>query len=329
MARDQVKEQGRAGERQATAASSGDAAAAVRGDRRRVVVVVAAVVGYFAYRAAARSARRRSSRIRATCTSRPRPTPHVPYNSDPPTSGRTCRTSRPWGVHTEPISKELQVHNLEDGGVMVQYNCPPGAPTWSRSSPASCGRYDRRTWSWRRIPAMKTRIALTAWTRLDALRRLRRGPHRPVHRGVPWDRSPQAVEWRHEWPPLAAGAAVPPASAVAPAAARVPSCRRSPRRRTATRSPAAYDATWRALVRALAKRERAAPRGGQGLRRDRLRRLRVADRASTPTAAGSATSGSRARRWSPSRVFVAGRTATARRDVQVNAKMRTQAYRRG
>ena len=53
---------------------------------------------------------------------------HVPYNSNPPTSGPHLPYIAPWGVHTEPISKELQVHNLEDGGVMVQYNCPSGCP---------------------------------------------------------------------------------------------------------------------------------------------------------------------------------------------------------
>lgn len=47
----------------------------------------------------------------------------MPYNSDPPTSGPHVSSVAPWGIHTEPVSKELQVHNLEDGGVIVQYNC--------------------------------------------------------------------------------------------------------------------------------------------------------------------------------------------------------------
>src|SRR5207244_699484 len=49
--------------------------------------------------------------------------PHQPYNSDPPTSGPHLPYIAPWGVHTRPIPRELQVHNLEDGGVVVQYNC--------------------------------------------------------------------------------------------------------------------------------------------------------------------------------------------------------------
>src|SRR5262245_44426724 len=43
--------------------------------------------------------------------------PHEPYNSDPPTSGSHLPYIAPWGIHTRPIPRELQVHNLEDGGV--------------------------------------------------------------------------------------------------------------------------------------------------------------------------------------------------------------------
>ena len=44
----------------------------------------------------------------------------------PPTSGPHYSQLADWGIHDEPISNELQVQNLEDGGVMVQYNCPTG-----------------------------------------------------------------------------------------------------------------------------------------------------------------------------------------------------------
>lgn len=47
---------------------------------------------------------------------------HAPYNSNPPTSGAHIGAIAPWGVHTEIIPDEQQVHNLEDGGVIVQYN---------------------------------------------------------------------------------------------------------------------------------------------------------------------------------------------------------------
>src|SRR5262249_32423951 len=51
-----------------------------------------------------------------------------PYNSTPPTSGPHLPYVAPWGIHTEQIPDQLQVHNLEDGGVLVQYNCPDGCP---------------------------------------------------------------------------------------------------------------------------------------------------------------------------------------------------------
>ena len=54
--------------------------------------------------------------------------PHVPYNSDPPTSGPHMPGIAPWGFYDKPIPKEYQVHNLEDGGVVIQYSCPAGCP---------------------------------------------------------------------------------------------------------------------------------------------------------------------------------------------------------
>ena len=44
------------------------------------------------------------------------------YNSAPPTSGTHWRVPAPWGIHSEPLPNERQVHNLEHGGIMIQYN---------------------------------------------------------------------------------------------------------------------------------------------------------------------------------------------------------------
>ena len=73
----------------------------------------------------------------------------------------------PWGIHTEPIPRQLQVHNLEDGGVMVQYHCPQGCPDLVAKLTAIVSSYDRQV-ILAPYPGMKTRIALTAWTRLEA-----------------------------------------------------------------------------------------------------------------------------------------------------------------
>jgi len=92
--------------------------------------------------------------------------PHAPYNSDPPTSGPHLGYLAPWGIHTAPIPKELQVHNLEDGGVAVQYNCPQGCPDLVRRLTAIVSRYDRQV-ILAPYPGMDRTIALTAWGRID------------------------------------------------------------------------------------------------------------------------------------------------------------------
>ncbi len=49
--------------------------------------------------------------------------PHPPYNSVPPTSGPHTHNVAQWGVYRQQVPDELQVHNLEDGGVIIQYDC--------------------------------------------------------------------------------------------------------------------------------------------------------------------------------------------------------------
>jgi hypothetical protein len=131
-----------------------------------VAVIALAVVGYFAYRAMAAPPGvpmpDQGNRHIKTAED-----PHVPYNSDPPTSGPHLPYIAPWGVHTTPIVKELQVHNLEDGGVMVQYNCPSGCPDLVEKLAAIVRQHPEHV-ILAPYPGMKTRIALTAWTRLDA-----------------------------------------------------------------------------------------------------------------------------------------------------------------
>lgn len=131
-----------------------------------VVVVAAALVGYFAYRAAAdlpgvKHPDLGNAHIQMASD------PHVPYNSDPPTSGPHLPYIAPWGIHTAPIVKELQVHNLEDGGVMVQYHCASPCPDLVAKLAEIVKRYETEV-ILAPYPAMRTRIALTAWTRLDA-----------------------------------------------------------------------------------------------------------------------------------------------------------------
>jgi hypothetical protein len=90
------------------------------------------------------------------------------YNSYPPTSGPHYAGLAPWGIHEKPIPNELQVHNLEDGGVMVQYNCPDGCAELVSQLAELVDRYDRNI-ILAPYPDMEYRIALTAWNRLETL----------------------------------------------------------------------------------------------------------------------------------------------------------------
>ena len=47
---------------------------------------------------------------------------HPPYNSNPPTSGWHWENPQEWGVYTTPQVQEQLVHNLEHGGIVIQYN---------------------------------------------------------------------------------------------------------------------------------------------------------------------------------------------------------------
>jgi hypothetical protein len=131
-------------------------------------LVIAGIVGYFAYRAAAdlpgvKMPDQGNLHIATETTA------HEPYNSDPPTSGPHLPYIAPWGVHARPIPRELQVHNLEDGGVVVQYNCD--CPDDVAKLRNIVSKYDRYV-ILAPYPTMKTRFALTAWTRIETLEQL-------------------------------------------------------------------------------------------------------------------------------------------------------------
>lgn len=122
-------------------------------------------------------------------------TPHVAYNTSPPTSGPHLQWVAKWGVHKTPILRELQVHNLEDGGVLVQYRCDASCPDLVAKFEALAARYHEKAEAERAkvspllkkpdepvrsrydhlivapYPDMEKTIALTAWGRIDTLDR--------------------------------------------------------------------------------------------------------------------------------------------------------------
>ncbi|HET6464487.1 MAG TPA: DUF3105 domain-containing protein [Nitrospiria bacterium] len=92
--------------------------------------------------------------------------PHAPYNSIPPTSGPHLSYIAKWGVSKTPIADELQVHNLEDGGVMIQYNC--------ENCDVLVAQLEKFAVKYNKVivapyPKMKTPIALTAWGRIETM----------------------------------------------------------------------------------------------------------------------------------------------------------------
>jgi len=147
---------------------------ASRAARRRVkagvsivaVLVVAGIIAWFAYQAAANKpgeqfADQGNEHIQAATD------PHVAYNSDPPTSGPHLPYIAPWGIHTRPVQLELQVHNLEDGGVVINYK-PQCADQVQAGLRAIADRYPDHV-VLAPYPALDRCIALTAWTRIDKM----------------------------------------------------------------------------------------------------------------------------------------------------------------
>ena len=92
---------------------------------------------------------------------------HVAYNSFPATSGPHYIQPKPWGTYRYEIDQETLVHNLEHGGVVIQYN-----PDLLKVSPSKLeavqAQFPNKT-----VVApnakLKVALALTSWRRLYAL----------------------------------------------------------------------------------------------------------------------------------------------------------------
>ncbi|MCY3901014.1 MAG: DUF3105 domain-containing protein [Caldilineaceae bacterium] len=106
----------------------------------------------------------------------------IEYNTTPPTSGPHYPGLAPWDIYDEPIRYEQVVHNMEDGGVIVYYQCEDGCPELREQLAGvvqpylNSGRHvlmmpNDPNWtgfgSQSAHRDMEARIALTAWQRLD------------------------------------------------------------------------------------------------------------------------------------------------------------------
>jgi hypothetical protein len=91
------------------------------------------------------------------------------YNSDPPNSGPHWPNWSNWGVFQQAIPSEMQVHNLEHGGIVIQYDCPQGCPQAVNTLSSYAFRYPATNFTGVLLAPRPNlpegaRIALTAWT---------------------------------------------------------------------------------------------------------------------------------------------------------------------
>ena len=93
--------------------------------------------------------------------------PHAPYTTDPPTSGPHLPTVPLWQVYDQPIDRELQVHALEDGGVVINYRPDLDKATVDRL--AALARSYTSNVLMSPYPNLSNPIVLTAWRRIDRL----------------------------------------------------------------------------------------------------------------------------------------------------------------
>ncbi len=98
---------------------------------------------------------------------------HAAYNSVPATSGwhyNLPLAPVDWAIYEDFVADEYLLHNLEHGGIGIHYNCPDGCDDLVRdlSRIANRALAENLKVVLSPYPDMPTRIALTAWTFLDA-----------------------------------------------------------------------------------------------------------------------------------------------------------------
>jgi hypothetical protein len=90
--------------------------------------------------------------------------PHPPYSSNPPTSGWHWANPQDWGIYTSPQVQEQLVHNLEHGGIVVQYNGLSDADVQRLTTLVSRDNYHMILAPYPGLTDAK--VALTAWDHL-------------------------------------------------------------------------------------------------------------------------------------------------------------------
>lgn len=86
------------------------------------------------------------------------------YNSDPPTSGPHAAAPAPCGIYRQPVPDVTQVHDLEHGVVVIQYD--PEATDEERQQLEDFARDAGTHVIVAPREGMAQKIAVTAWTKL-------------------------------------------------------------------------------------------------------------------------------------------------------------------
>jgi hypothetical protein len=90
------------------------------------------------------------------------PTPKPSWNSYPPSSGRHFYQWVLWGDYTEPVPLIKEVHNLEHGGMIIQYGSK--VPKADIQKINAFWQKDPTAMLVAPLPNLGNKIAMTAWT---------------------------------------------------------------------------------------------------------------------------------------------------------------------
>jgi hypothetical protein len=87
------------------------------------------------------------------------------WNSFPPTSGPHYYQPVLWGIYTEPVRQIQQIHNLEHGGIVIQYGSKVPPATVAKLGDFYQG--DANAMLMAPLPKLGNKIAVEAWTYLS------------------------------------------------------------------------------------------------------------------------------------------------------------------
>jgi hypothetical protein len=90
------------------------------------------------------------------------PNPPPKWNSFPPSSGRHYYQWVLWGDYSQPVPLIMEVHNLEHGGMIIQYGSK--VPQSDIDKINEFWRADANAMLVAPLPKLGDKIALTAWT---------------------------------------------------------------------------------------------------------------------------------------------------------------------